>query len=107
MKTDKPKFDSGLILLCIRCKDRLAKRNIEAQDLSDTRAFIKSKLKESRLWGTIRACETSCLGNCPAKGSTIFVQNQTSHQQTCILAEPESGNEDILRSIEDQLSLAK
>lgn len=107
MKTEKPKFNSGLILLCTRCKDRLAKRNIEAQDFSITRAFIKSKLKENRIWGAVRACETTCLGNCPVEGSTAFIQNQANQQQVCVVIEPKSSNEDVLQIIEDQLSLDK
>ena len=31
MKTEKPKFEKGLILLCNKCKPRLAKRNLDAQ----------------------------------------------------------------------------
>lgn len=105
MISEKPKFNSGLVILCTRCKPRLAKRQIEAQDFTSLRVLLKAKFKESGIWGSVRACESTCLGHCPAQASTLFIQNQKTNAQVCLIVPPQASDEDILKKVKNHLHL--
>ena len=105
MKTEKPKFEKGLILLCNKCKPRLAKRNLDAQPFDELKSELKMRFKKAGFWGKIRACETSCLGHCPLDASTIFIQNRSTVKDLCISVTSEINQQEIIDSIERFLAL--
>ena len=100
MKTENPKFEKGLVLLCTRCKPRLAKRNIDCYEFETLKSELKTKWKKSGHWGKIRACETTCLGHCPAAGSTIYIYKRSTNTDLCISIESEMDQQEIIDSIE-------
>ena len=100
MKTENPKFEKGLILLCTRCKPRLAKRNIDGHEFEALKSELKTRWKKSAHWGKIRACETTCLGHCPAGASTIYVHKRSTNTDLCISAGSEMSQQEIIDSIE-------
>ena len=100
MKTENPKFEKGLILLCTRCKPRLAKRNIDGHEFEALKSELKTRWKKSAHWGKIRACETTCLGHCPAGESTIYIHKRSTNMDLCISVGSEISQKEIIDSIE-------
>tara|TARA_Y100000589_G_scaffold318055_1_gene344946 strand:+ start:1938 stop:2264 length:327 start_codon:yes stop_codon:yes gene_type:complete len=106
MKTETPKFNKGLVLLCNRCKARVAKRDLVGQDFGELRVKLKAQWKKNKLWGQVRACETGCLGHCPLGASAIFVQNRTNLSDHCLAIPTTATEEEIIESIESFLDIA-
>tara|TARA_Y100000589_G_scaffold322808_2_gene356374 strand:+ start:622 stop:948 length:327 start_codon:yes stop_codon:yes gene_type:complete len=105
MNIEKPKFNKGLVLICNRCKPRLEKRNKASQDFEALRIKLKTRWKKIKLWGKLRACETSCLGQCPVNASAIFVQNRSDGSDYCLSIPLTSTEEEIIESIEKFLDI--
>jgi len=109
MQPVKPKWNSGLVLVCERCfKERIPDEDPEkAAEIGDfhLRDWLKARLKQDGHWGKVRAINTSCMDVCARRMVTVVIDPKSDGKDAqTFVVDPVADREDLYRVILERLA---
>lgn len=102
MRDVSPKWHAGCVLVCTHQRPPGAEKNsCGVEEGVALRDWLKAKLKADGLKGPVLCAKSSCLGICPARGTTIAVipGPGTHLERRVFVTEPDEDPEAIYEQV--------
>ncbi|TNE91751.1 MAG: (2Fe-2S) ferredoxin domain-containing protein [Deltaproteobacteria bacterium] len=102
MREVNPKWQAGCVLVCAHDRPPGAEKNSCGEAVgSELRDWLKARLKADGLKGPVLCAKSSCLGICPARGTTIAVLPApgTGMERRVFVADPEEPRESVYQQV--------